>query len=117
MYSLARSTMRLNSSGVVFERGAPPPPSVARAAHDLRRRFVERPVERIDHRRQAFDRARERRLRGHAGLRPHRRDDGDRILDRVEGDHQGRPDEDRIGNADRVGTRRRQESSISRTMS
>jgi len=43
---LARNTMALNSAGVVFERGC----HVQRAQVDVRRRFVERPVESIDHR-------------------------------------------------------------------
>ena len=41
-------------------------------------------------------------------LRPHRRDDGDRVFDRIEGDDQGRADQDRVGNADRIAARRRQ---------
>ena len=77
-------------------------------AHDLRFRFVERLVEGIDDAGEPFDRARECRLGGHACLRPHRRDDGDRVLDRVEGDDEGGPDEDRVRNADRIGTGRRQ---------
>ena len=71
-------------------------------------RLVERPVERVDDRRQTFDRARQRRVGRHSRLRPHRRDDRDRILHCIEGDHQRRANEDRVRNADRIGRRRRE---------
>ena len=111
MYSFARNTMRWKSSGVVFERGTtssgPAPPTLPRKrGREGRGRLVERLVERVDDRRQTLDRARQRRLGGDAGLRPNRRHDGDGVLDRVEGDHQRRADEDRLGNADRIGRRR-----------
>ena len=43
-----------------------------------------------------------------AGMCPHRRDDGDRVLNCIEGDDERRADKDRVGNADRVGTGLRQ---------
>ena len=48
-------------------------------------------------------RARERRLGADAGFRPHRRDHGDAVLHRVEHHDQRRADQDRVGNADRIG--------------
>ena len=97
-------------------RGVRPGRHFARASFDLflvrrgeeGRGFVERTVERVDdlgqpRRAPAIMPASRTRL-----LRPYGRDDGDRVLDRVEDDHHGRTNQDRIRNADRIGARRRQ---------
>ncbi len=70
--------------------------------------LVERLVERIDHGGEALDRARQRGLRCHAGVHPHRGDHGDRVLDRVENNDERRANQDGVGNADRIAARRRQ---------
>ena len=58
-------------------------------------------------RRAARPRACKRGLRADARLGPHRRDHGDRVLHRIEHHDERRPDQHRVGNADRIGIGRR----------
>ena len=88
--------------GVGFRR------HVERASIEFGQRLVERTVEAVDNAGQPLDRAIERGLGVDTALRPHRRDDGDGILHRVEHDDDGRAHQDRVGNADRIGIGRRQ---------
>ena len=72
-------------------------------------RLVERRVERLDDGGQPVDRAG---IAACSALTPaaglHRRDDGDLVPDRIEDDDDGRPDQDGIGKAERIGIRRGQ---------
>ncbi len=96
--------MRLNSSALVFERGVTSSGPASLSAADLSSgRSSASTI--ADKRSTARANAA---WALHPGLRPHRRHDGDGILDGIEGDHQRRPHEDCIGNADRVGTGRPQ---------
>ena len=70
--------------------------------------LVERPIEIVDDRREAIDRTGERGPRGHAGFGPNRRHHGERVLDRIEHDHQAGAYQNGVRNADRVHIRRRQ---------
>ena len=63
--------------------------------------MIERLVERIDDDGEPVARARQRGLGRHAFFRAHRRDHRDGVLDRVEHDHDGRPHQHGVGQADR----------------
>ena len=70
--------------------------------------MVERRLERRHDRVEPRQRALVRRLRRHAGGRAHRRHDRHLVARRVEHDHDGRADQQRLRHADRIGLGRRE---------
>ena len=99
-----RSTMAENSSGVVFETGGSKRSRVGSRPVVEGQGPLERPGDALEPRQR---RSRRPPCAETPGLRPHGRDEGDLVAHGVEHHHHGRPDQDRVGNAERVRIRRR----------
>ncbi len=99
---------RMDHALVFCRRGVRRWPHRERPRFQARRSMGERRIECVDDGGEALARARIGHVGGDTRVRPHRRDDRDGVLDRVEHHHDGGAHQHRVGNADRIGIGRRQ---------